>query len=92
MHFDGMVLATPAETSKRWLAKLAVDRAEQESSDMEKTTQGIVVAQPSEFPNEFNYEPITTCYLQYEASIKLERPFFALVDKSIARTMGTICF
>lgn len=92
MHFDGMVLATPAETSKRWLAKLAVDRAEQESSDMEKTTQGIVVAQPSEFPNEFNYEPITTCYLQYEASIKLERPFFALVDNPSQEQWGQFVF
>lgn len=92
MHFDGVVLATPAETSKRWLAKLVIDRAEQDSSDMEKTTQGIVIAQPSEFPNEFNYEAITTCYLQYEESIKLERPFFALVDNPSQEHWGQFVF
>ncbi|MFC5473677.1 hydroxysqualene dehydroxylase HpnE [Paraherbaspirillum soli] len=29
----------------------------------------------------FSYEPITTCYLQYAADTRLERPFFALVDR-----------
>lgn len=28
----------------------------------------------------FDYEPITTCYLQYPAATRLPRPFFALLD------------
>ncbi|MFJ2988798.1 hydroxysqualene dehydroxylase HpnE [Collimonas sp. NPDC087041] len=28
----------------------------------------------------FEYEPITTCYLQYPADMRLPRPFFALID------------
>ncbi|MDB5766850.1 MAG: Phytoene desaturase, pro-zeta-carotene producing [Collimonas fungivorans] len=28
----------------------------------------------------FDYEPITTCYLQYAADTRLPRPFFALLD------------
>ncbi|MEO6919282.1 MAG: hydroxysqualene dehydroxylase HpnE [Collimonas sp.] len=28
----------------------------------------------------FDYEPITTCYLQYASDIRLPRPFFALID------------
>ena len=28
----------------------------------------------------FEYEPITTCYLQYPAAMRLPRPFFALID------------
>ncbi len=29
---------------------------------------------------DFEYEPITTCYLQYRGELRLKRPFFALID------------
>lgn len=43
------------------------------------------------FP-EFGFEPITTCYLQYDASIRLANPFFALVDQPAQGEWGQFVF
>jgi squalene-associated FAD-dependent desaturase len=40
----------------------------------------------------FEYEPITTCYLQYSRSIRLPLPFFALVDEPLAGEWGQFVF
>lgn len=40
----------------------------------------------------FDYEPITTCYLQYEPSVKLDAPFFALLDDAAANAWGQFVF
>jgi squalene-associated FAD-dependent desaturase len=40
----------------------------------------------------FEYEPITTCYLQYSRSIRLQQPFFALVDEPSAGEWGQFVF
>ena len=40
----------------------------------------------------FNYEPITTCYLQYDASVSLPLPFCALVDQIAASQYGQFVF
>lgn len=38
------------------------------------------------------YEPITTCYLQYPASIRLPQPFYPLIDDAPAREWGQFVF
>ncbi len=40
----------------------------------------------------FEWEPITTVYLQYAAGLRLERPFFALVDQPDAGCWGQFVF
>jgi squalene-associated FAD-dependent desaturase len=42
--------------------------------------------------NAFNYEPITTCYLQYAAHIKLALPFYALIDDAASGDWGQFVF
>ncbi|CAN5343380.1 hydroxysqualene dehydroxylase HpnE [soil metagenome] len=42
--------------------------------------------------NAFEYEPITTCYLQYLPDIRLERPFFALIDDGAINDWGQFVF
>lgn len=41
---------------------------------------------------EFEYEPITTCYLKYSATTKLARPFFALMDRPEEAAWGQFVF
>lgn len=40
----------------------------------------------------FEYEPITTCYLQYSQELKLAQPFFALIDNDAANEWGQFVF
>jgi squalene-associated FAD-dependent desaturase len=40
----------------------------------------------------FDYEPIATCYLQYAPDVRLDLPFFALVDDPAAGTWGQFVF
>lgn len=40
----------------------------------------------------FNYEPITTCYLQYAPDAGLPQPFFALIDDVAANEWGQFVF
>ncbi|MFJ9449337.1 MULTISPECIES: hydroxysqualene dehydroxylase HpnE [unclassified Herbaspirillum] len=40
----------------------------------------------------FAYEPITTCYLQYPAVVRLEQPFFALTDDAGLAAWGQFVF
>lgn len=40
----------------------------------------------------FTYEPITTCYLQYGAGVRLPQPFFALEDAPAAGHWGQFVF
>jgi len=40
----------------------------------------------------FDYEPITTCYLQYAATVRLPLPFCALVDKPEEQAWGQFAF
>lgn len=38
------------------------------------------------------HEPITTCYLQYASDVRLEQPFFALVDEALKGHWGQFVF
>lgn len=40
----------------------------------------------------FEYEPITTCYLQYDAHIRLTQPFLALIDDAASGHWGQFVF
>lgn len=40
----------------------------------------------------FTYEPITTCYLQYDPTLRLSQPFFALLDDSANGKWGQFVF
>lgn len=40
----------------------------------------------------FNYEPITTCYLQYPAGTRLSAPFYALADDAAQGHWGQFVF
>jgi predicted NAD/FAD-dependent oxidoreductase len=40
----------------------------------------------------FKYEPITTCYLQYEKTTRLPLPFYALIDTPSAGQWGQFVF
>lgn len=40
----------------------------------------------------FTYEPITTCYLQYDETVNLSNPFFALIDSPENNEWGQFVF
>ena len=40
----------------------------------------------------FRYEPISTCYLKYSDSIRLQRPFYALIDNPDKKEWGQYVF
>jgi predicted NAD/FAD-dependent oxidoreductase len=40
----------------------------------------------------FDYEPITTCYLQYPREFKLPLPFMALIDDAASHAWGQFVF
>ncbi|MFA9274933.1 MAG: hydroxysqualene dehydroxylase HpnE [Candidatus Aquirickettsiella gammari] len=77
-EFDSIIIATSAEQCKRLIASM--QNANQESDV------------PVSFDAEFSYEPITTCYLQYPASMRLSRPFFALADQPEQNYWGQFIF
>ncbi len=79
--YDAVIVATGAETAAGLLAGL-VAGLPAASGGVEDTP-----ALPS-----FNYEPITTCYLQYDAGLRLPRPFFALRDEPEAGNWGQFVF
>jgi squalene-associated FAD-dependent desaturase len=86
----------------RWRIEAGADPA---SSAPRETFEGIVIAtQPpqaagllDEFGNghhipRFDYESITTCYLQYERSLRLAHPFHALIDDASTSEWGQFVF
>ncbi len=49
-------------------------------------------AELSEQLNGFGYEPIATCYLQYDPSLRLDLPFYALLDDPAQNRWGQFAF
>ncbi|MBR7748028.1 hydroxysqualene dehydroxylase HpnE [Undibacterium sp. BYS107W] len=71
-RFDGVIIATGAEQAKRLFSSAL--SADQIGSDTQATSVKSIL------DTTFQYEAITTCYLQYAASCRLDRPFYALAD------------
>jgi squalene-associated FAD-dependent desaturase len=46
---------------------------------------------PEQLPT-FTYEPITTCYLQYDPTLRLSQPFFSLLDDGADDKWGQFVF
>ena len=53
---------------------------------------GLPLAAISEQLAAFEYEPITTCYLQYPSATRLDLPFYALLDQPSAGHWGQFVF
>lgn len=68
--FDGVIIATPIETARHFLAPLNL---------------------ANHIP-EFDYEPISTCYLKYPADTRLERPLMALAERPERAAWGQFVF
>lgn len=75
------------------------------SSGLREEFDGIIIAtQPWQAANllddggdvldipQFEYEPITSCYLQYDPSLRLARPFHALIDDATSGDRGQFVF
>ena len=75
--FDAVVLATPAAAAATLLAQVAESA---ETTDL--ATQ----------LDSFEYEPIATCYLQYDAALRLPLPFCALLDAPDEERFGQFVF
>lgn len=71
-RFDGVIIATGAEQAKRLFSSAL--SANQVDNDMQTPPVQSILN------TAFQYEPITTCYLQYAATCRLDRPFYALAD------------
>jgi squalene-associated FAD-dependent desaturase len=78
--------ASSAATPPRWQLHFKQDQMAQEFD-------GVIIATGAEAAADlldgisdtqllrgFDYEPITTCYLQYAPSVRLSQPFYALLD------------
>jgi predicted NAD/FAD-dependent oxidoreductase len=52
----------------------------------------LLVGLPAHPMPAFEYQPITTCFLQYDAAIALDLPFYALVDNPEAGEWGQFLF
>lgn len=89
---------TAGDDATSWLVHF---RQEQRSERFD----GVIVATPSETAADlldgvidtaslraFEHEPITTCYLQYPASVRLSQPFYALVDDPQQAAWGQFVF
>ena len=74
--FDAIIIATNPEQASQILNNAQINQ------DQLKPT----------FDAHFSYEPITTCYLQYEKHIQLPRPFYALIDEPSKSHWGQFVF
>jgi squalene-associated FAD-dependent desaturase len=74
--YDAIVIATNPEQAKQLLATAQVNPNQ---------------TQPT-LDCDFSYEPITTCYLQYQKHVQLARPFYALLDQPIKAHWGQFVF
>lgn len=86
ISFDSVIVATSAEQCKRLLEHV------QNPTHASDGRQPDSVKTDVKLDAEFSYEPISTCYLQYPASIRLSRPFFALADQPEKNYWGQFVF
>jgi squalene-associated FAD-dependent desaturase len=78
-YFDAVILATPP------------DRASALLDGLPDTPEGALQLLQAQL-NNFTYEPITTCYLQYDPTVRLPLAFMALQDNAAAGDWGQFVF
>jgi hydroxysqualene dehydroxylase len=79
MHeFQGLIIATSSQVA----AQLLANHLPAADDFATRFTHNLALPQ----------EAITTCYLQYDASIRLKRPMFALLDDPSAQQFGQFVF
>lgn len=74
--YDAVVIATELEQARHLLQTAAL---------LDDSARPAI-------PQEFQYEAITTCYLQYAQKLRLPRPFFALADQPEQGYWGQFVF
>ncbi|WP_295992298.1 hydroxysqualene dehydroxylase HpnE [Rugamonas sp.] len=74
--FDGVVLATAAGRAATLLHSIA----DADTTALQASLQA------------FTPEAITTCYLQYDAGVRLRQPFYALLDDASQQLWGQFVF
>lgn len=77
--FDAAIIATPADRAARLLDGLP------------DTPDGALQILQAQL-NGFSYEPITTCYLQYDPTVRLPLAFMALQDNAAVGDWGQFVF
>ncbi len=75
-HYDGVIVATSSVQAASLLQGVHDARLDKAISQMQA----------------FTPEAISTCYLQYDASLRLDLPFYALVDAPQQRHWGQFVF
>lgn len=98
----GATVETIKPNGSRWQLEI---RGKQQTSDDVDDFEAVVVATQAEHTSTllgslanvdhlaaFEYEPITTCYLRYEPGLKLDGPFFALIDDAGSGDWGQFVF
>ncbi|MFC7296837.1 hydroxysqualene dehydroxylase HpnE [Herminiimonas aquatilis] len=93
----GTTIKTIVRSGDGW--RLTQDKAESEMYDAivvatSASQAGSLLTDPAmaaDIPA-FEYEPITTCYLQYPSATKLDIPFYALNDDPEAQCWGQFVF
>lgn len=95
---SGSAVQRIRKTEKGWSLTLTTEHGEQAFDAVVVATSAVQAAsllneltsQPT-IP-EFEYEPITTCYLQYPPGMRLEQPLFALTDDTESACWGQFVF
>jgi hydroxysqualene dehydroxylase len=75
-HYDGVIVATSSGQAASLLQALRDSRLDDAINRMQA----------------FTPEAISTCYLQYDATVRLDLPFYALVDAPERRHWGQFVF
>jgi squalene-associated FAD-dependent desaturase len=91
---DAVVLATPAGTAAALLAGLPAAAETSAPGDIGAlpASSSLSLARLVADLNGYAPEAITTCYLQYDAGLRLAQPFFALIDDADSGHWGQFVF
>lgn len=92
----GCAVRALGQQQEKWLLRFA---------QSEQVFDGVVIATPAQAARdllvpldlaehipEYDYEPITTCYLKYPGDVRLERPLLALVERPDKSAWGQFVF
>jgi squalene-associated FAD-dependent desaturase len=82
LEFDAVILATGPETAADLLGEIAFDDTNHEAA----------IGRQIDAIRALQYEPITTCYLQYDADTRMAAPFYALLDDPAQAAWGQFVF